>query len=204
MGKKISIAVIRRLPRYYRHLSELSSMGITKISSTELSKKMGLTASQVRQDLNCFGGFGRQGYGYQVESLFAEIGAILGIDRDYRAILIGVGNLGSAISRYLSALSPFFSLVGLFDIEPKKTKVAGKEILGMNELEGFCKKEKPQIAVLTLPPEVAPEVADRLKKCGIKGIWNFSGGELKGDVPCENVHLADSLMILFYQIGGEK
>lgn len=205
MKDKISLAVIRRLPRYYRYLSELQSAGIAKISSKELSEKMGLTASQIRQDLNCFGGFGQQGYGYNVESLFAEISSILGIDNKYRAVMIGVGNLGRAITRHVGFEKRGFKMIGLFDANPDiiGTKVAGHQVIDIKDLASFCEKEKPEAAILTLPREAAPAVAEKLIKLGIRGFWNFSNGDIHlidKSIPVENVHLGDSLMTLCYRI----
>lgn len=207
MKENISLAVIRRLPRYYRYLSELHAAGIAKISSKELSEKMGLTASQIRQDLNCFGGFGQQGYGYNVELLFGEISSILGVNNQYKAILIGVGNLGRAITRHVGFEKRGFRMIGLFDSNPDiiGTTVAGHTVMDVREMEDFCRREEPEAAILTLPREAAPAVAEQLVTLGIKGFWNFSNGDIHlrdPDIPVENVHLGDSLMTLCYRIKG--
>lgn len=203
MKDKVSLAVIRRLPRYYRYLGELKKQGVSKISSGELSAKMGLTASQIRQDLNCFGGFGQQGYGYNVELLHGEIASILGLPKQYRTILIGVGNLGRALVSHVNFEKRGFQLIGLFDVRAELAgkRIAGHKVTPMEELEAFCRRERPEVAVLSLPRSEAPAVADKLVTLGIKGFWNFSNGEIaEGEIPVENVHLGDSLMTLCYRI----
>ncbi len=202
-NKKISSAVIRRLPRYYRYLSDLLNLDITRASSKELSKRMGITASQIRQDLNCFGGFGQQGYGYNVESLYREIGNILGVNDRFKTIIIGVGNMGQALAHYGNFGRRGFDIIGLFDINPD---LIGKEINGIkvfhtDELESFVEKRHVDIAILTVPYEYTPEVAERVARLGIKGLWNFSPMdlELPYDIVIENVHLSDSLMVLGYK-----
>jgi len=202
-NKKISSAVIRRLPRYYRYLSDLLNMDITRVSSKELSRRMGITASQIRQDLNCFGGFGQQGYGYNVESLYKEIGNILGVNDRFNTIIIGVGNMGQALAHYGNFERRGFDIIGLFDIDPK---LIGKEFKGIkvlhtDELESFVGKHHVDIAILTVPYEHTPEVAERVARLGIKGLWNFSPMDLQlpYDVVIENVHLSDSLMVLGYR-----
>lgn len=203
--KNVPIAVIKRLPRYFRYLSDLlKNNTMAKISSQELSRSMGLTASQIRQDLNCFGGFGQQGYGYNVKSLYYEIGNILGVDKLFKAIVIGAGNLGVAIANNVNFVKRGVKLIGIFDVAQSKigAECNNLAVLDMDKLEAFCKEHKPQIAILTLPKTVAPEVFLRLKNCGIKGFWNFSNMELpvtETDV-IENVHLGDSLMTLCYSI----
>jgi len=196
--------VIRRLPRYFRYLSDLHAAGVERISSTELSRKMHVTASQIRHDLNCFGGFGQQGYGYNVEQLHKAIGDILGLSRHYKLIIIGAGNLGHALANYAGFVRRGFRLVGMFDIDPD---VVGKTVQGvtvehMDALEAFCKREKPEIAVLTVSKPAAVEVANRLPGLGIRGIWNFSFMELTPPegIYVENVHLSDSLMTLSQHI----
>jgi len=203
--KPVSAVVIRRLPRYYRYLTELLSHGITRISSKELSTKMHVTASQIRQDLNCFGGFGQQGYGYNVASLHKEIGQILGLDGGRTMIIIGLGNLGKAIAGYSSFSKRGFILKGLFDVNEN---VIGKEISGVTvrnsaELEDFVKENNIDIGVLAIPKYAAQDVANRLISAGIKGIWNFSHMEINApnNVALENVHLSDSLMTLSCKIG---
>ncbi len=204
--KKVSQVVVRRLSRYYRYLTDLLSAGIVRISSKALSEKMNSTASQIRQDLNCFGGFGQQGYGYKVEQLRDTIGEILGLDRGYRAIIIGAGNLGQAIANYGGFEQRGIKHIAIFEVNPELIgkEVNGLPILSMDNLEDFMAKEKPEIAVLTLPKEEANHVAQCLADFGIRGIWNFSHQEItiEGDrqVPIENVHLSDSLMTLSYRI----
>ncbi len=201
--QEISPSVIRRLPRYYRFLGELAAEGTVRISSKELSEKMGLTASQIRQDLNCFGGFGQQGYGYNVKALQTEIGQILGISLHRRAILIGLGNLGRAIANHVIFPQCGCELIGLFDSNPF---VAGRDLDGMpihhtDTLAGFCHQEQPELAVLCVPEQAAPVIAEQLVGLGIRAFWNFSHGDLHFDDPAilvENVHLADSLLTLTY------
>lgn len=204
--KKVSLVVIRRLPRYYRYLGELLSQDIKRISSKELSEKMNVTASQIRQDLNCFGGFGQQGYGYNVELLYREISQILGLDVGYSTIIIGCGHLGHALANHAGFARRGFRLVGLFDNHPDKigTRIAGIEIMDTSRLEEFMKKTPADIAMLSLPKDGILEISNRLVACGIKGLWNFSSVDLeiqeKGKVAVENVHLSDSLMTLAYKI----
>ena len=202
--KKISPAVINRLPRYYRYLGDLLESDITRISSKELSAKMNITASQIRQDLNNFGGFGQQGYGYNVEYLYNEIGKILGLDRRHNFIIIGAGNLGQAIANYTNFERRGFLIKGMFDVNPRLVGlvVRGVEIRGIEDLEQFIKDNEVQIAALTIPKSKAPEIADRLVKAGIKAIWNFAHTDLQvpDDVVVENVHLSESLMRLSYRV----
>lgn len=206
---KISNAVIRRLPRYYRHLGELIEMGVERISSNELSVRMKVTASQIRQDLNNFGGFGQQGYGYNVRFLHEEIGKILGLDQTHSLVIIGAGNLGQAIANYGRFDRLGFRTVALFDVNPA---VIGKEIRGikvyaLDDLESFCKEQKVDIAALTMPKQSADNVAQRLVELGIRAIWNFAHVDLDvddEDVVVENVHLSDSLMQLSYNIAKNK
>ncbi len=204
-NNQVSVPVIKRLPRYHRYLEELKNMGIIRISSKELSMRMGLTASQIRQDLNCFGGFGQQGYGYNIEQLYNEIGLILGINKRSKAIMIGAGNLGHAIATHLHFENRGFDLVGIFDNNKNVvgTKVGGRTVLDSDTLEEFCKKEQPVVAILCIPSEYAAENADKLVSLGIKGFWNFTQYDLMHryeGVAVENVHLGDSLMTLCYQI----
>ncbi|OOB77849.1 MAG: REX family transcriptional regulator [Epulopiscium sp. Nele67-Bin002] len=202
--RKISMAVVRRLPRYYRYLGDLLDEGVTKISSRELSEKMKVTASQIRQDLNNFGGFGQQGYGYNVEYLYEEIGKILGLSRRYKMILIGAGNLGQALANYTSFSKRGFDLIGIFDINPKLVSltIRGVEVLDIDTLEKFVQSHDVDIAIITVPKLGAQEVADNLSNWGIKGIWNFSPVDLlcKDNIVIENVNLSQSLMTLAYQI----
>lgn len=204
-SKKVSSVVIRRLPRYYRYLGELLTSGITRISSKELSARMGVTASQIRQDLNCFGGFGQQGYGYNVEYLHKEMGKILGLSVGKTMIIIGAGNLGRAIAGYTSFERRGFKLMALFDNNPD---LFGKEISknvtihSTDELESYVSANGIDIAVLTLPKQYAQEITERLASCGIKGIWNFSHMEISAPkgIVVENVHMSDSLMTLSCKI----
>ncbi len=202
--KKISKMVIRRLPRYYRYLSDLKAEGVDRISSTELSRRLKITASQIRQDLNCFGGFGQQGYGYNVAQLHAAIGDILGLSAQYKMIIIGAGNLGHALANYAGFARRGFRITAMFDVDPEivGTRVHDITVLHIDELDAFCKEEKPEIAVLTLTKTAAPEIAEKLASLGIRGIWNFSYMELVAPpgVVVENVHLSDSLMTLSHHI----
>ena len=202
---EVSPAVIKRLPRYFRYLRELIRMGKTRVSSAELSRMMNVTASQIRQDLNCFGGFGQQGYGYNVNYLYTKICELLGVGYGFRAAIIGAGNLGSALVK-----SPMFEkrgvdVVALFDTSPSVVgkKIGNVKVCHMDELEARIKDFHVDIAILTLPKEYALEVAARLVKTEINGIWNFTGKELElndSGIVVENVHLGDSLMILCYDV----
>ena len=201
----VSPAVIKRLPRYFRYLRELIRNGKMRISSNELSKLMNVTASQIRQDLNCFGGFGQQGYGYNVKYLYAKISEILGVNCNFKAVIVGAGNLGKALVRNPMFTKRGVSTVAMFDIDEALIggNVAGLNVYSMNELEVFCRENSIDIAVLTLPKESAQESAERLAGAGVKGIWNFTGRELdmnNEDVKVVNVHLGDSLMTLCYQL----
>ena len=202
--RKISRAVISRLPRYYRYLGDLLEAGVERISSNDLSKKMQVTASQIRQDLNNFGGFGQQGYGYNVKYLYTEIGKILGLDKDHNFIIIGAGNLGQALANYGSFERNGFILKSLFDVNPRLEGVTirGIPVRMLDELEGYLQENDIEIAALTLPKSKAEEVADVLVANGIKAIWNFAHTDLTlpKDVIVESVHLADSLMKLSYNI----
>lgn len=202
--REISRAVIRRLPRYYRYLGELLENGVERISSNDLSKRMKVTASQIRQDLNNFGGFGQQGYGYNVKYLYTEIGKILGLEEDHNIIIIGAGNLGQALANYASFERNGFILKSLFDVNPRLEGVTirGIPVRMLDELEGYLQENDIEIAALTLPKSKAEEVADVLVANGIKAIWNFAHTDLTlpKDVIVESVHLADSLMKLSYNI----
>lgn len=206
--RKISRAVISRLPRYYRFLGELLDAGVERISSNDLSKKMHVTASQIRQDLNNFGGFGQQGYGYNVKYLHSEIGKILGLDKTHNFIIIGAGNLGQALANYASFEKSGFVLKSLFDVNPRLDGISirGIRVRMMDELIGFLKENDIEIAALTIPKSKAVEVADVLVKNGIKAIWNFAHTDLTlpKDVIVENVHLSDSLMQLSYNISQKE
>lgn len=205
---KISMAVIRRLPKYHRYLKELLDKDIKRISSKELSEIIGFTASQIRQDLNNFGGFGQQGYGYNVEDLYNEIKKILGMNKSYNTIIIGAGNLGQAIANYTSFGNFGFSLKGIFDINPRimGMSINGIEIRDIDQVKQFVKDEDVQIAYICTSRSSAQTVADLLVAGGVKAIWNFAPVDLKvpEDVIVENVHLIDNLLILSYFLkGGE-
>ena len=199
----ISNSVIRRLPRYYRFLGELLRQGITKISSRELSEMMLLTASQIRQDLNCFGGFGQQGYGYNVSELRQEIAHILGLDTERKIIMVGAGNLGRAIAVHIDFKKCGYDLIGIFDsnIAMEGIEIAGISILHTNALREFCEQNKPEMAVLCIPRTAAKETVETLLSLGINSFWNFSHYDIHYDYPdanVENVHLTDTLMTLSY------
>ena len=204
--RQISKAVIKRLPRYYRYLGEILDSGMERISSGELSSRMKVTASQIRQDLNHFGGFGQQGYGYNVKYLHEEIGKILGLDEKHNMIVIGGGNMGQALSKYAAFERNGFNIKGIFDINPELIgKTIGKvTIYPISGLQEFIKNENIEIAALTLPKAAAPEMADLLVACGIKAIWNFAHTDLviPKDVVVETVHLFDSLMRLSYNLSS--
>ena len=203
-AKQISKAVIKRLPRYYRYLGELLEDNVERISSNDLSKKMRVTASQIRQDLNNFGGFGQQGYGYNVKYLYTEIGKILGLDTVHPMIIVGAGNLGQALANYVEFEKRGFKLVGIFDVNPVLEGIAvrGIEIQMISDLPFFLKENNVEIAILTLPKNKAIDMADILIENGIKAIWNFAHVDL--DTPdgviVENVHLSESLMTLTYNL----
>ena len=208
--KRVPSVVIHRLPRYYRYLGDLLAQGIDKISSTELSVRMGVTASQIRQDFNYFGGFGQQGYGYNVEYLFNEMGEILGLHDHDTMIIVGAGNLGRALANHNAFEKRGFKLVGIFDNDKKTigSEINGITVMSVDNLEAFIEKTRVDIGILTVPKSAVQETAERLAKCGIKGLLNFSYTELDlpADVTVENVHFSDSLMILSYNIrhnGGE-
>ena len=203
--QNVSDAVIRRLPRYYRYLDDLHGKGVVRISSGSLGAKMGITASQIRQDLSCFGEFGQQGYGYNVEELRAEIGHILGVDNHHRIIVVGVGNLGHALMQNFRFSDIGFTLEAAFDISPELigTQVAGVPVLDLAQLDQYIQDNKPDVAVLTVPQSVAQSTADRLVALGVRGFWNFTNVELTSDsqnVRIEDVHFADSLLTLSYRI----
>ena len=203
-SKNISPAVIKRLPRYYRYLGDLLKSGIDRISSKELSERMQVTASQIRQDLNNFGGFGQQGYGYNVEYLYNEIAKILGLDKDYNLIIVGAGNLGTAITNYTDFAKRGFYVKQVFDIKPELIgkKIGDIEILGMDSLPDYIKNNQVDIAAITVPKDIATETAAKLVKCGIKAIWNFAPVDLRlpKDVIVETIHLSDTLMRLSYSL----
>ena len=206
---KVSTAVIRRLPRYYRHLSELQEAGVVRISSSALGKSMGLTASQIRQDLFCFGGFGQQGYGYKVDSLKEEIGEILGISRGHTLVVLGTGNLGRAIIQNFRFSSNGFRLLAAFDINPDMVgaQIAGVPVYHTDEMEAFVSSRQVDVGLLTVPIAAAQQMGDRLVRAGVKGIWNFTNYELtcsQTGVVVESVHFSDSLLTLSYLISQQE
>ena len=205
--ENISDAVIRRLPRYYRHLNELCSRGVVRISSHSLGQEMNITASQIRQDFSCFGEFGQQGYGYNVEELKAEIGHILGVDNDHHLIMIGVGNLGHALLQNFPFSQCGFTVDAAFDVSPSVvgTVVNGIPVHSMTELDSYIQEHPVDVVVLTIPQSVAQDTANRLIALGVKGFWNFTNIELSStlpDVQFENIHFADSLLTLSYRIAN--
>jgi redox-sensing transcriptional repressor len=206
--KKVSGAVVQRLPRYYRYLGDLLDNGVARISSKELSVRMGITASQIRQDLNNFGSFGQQGYGYNVETLYQEIGRILGLDRSYSLVLIGVGKIGQALVNYPYFGRRGYNFTALFDNDSDiiGKNVGGIQIFNVTELEGYLTNNHVDIAVLSLPGFAATKIVDLLVNFGIKGIWNFSGSDLNTPrgITVENVRLTDSLMTLSYMINEDE
>lgn len=205
---EVSEVVIKRLPRYYRYLGELMKRNITRISSKGLSDMLGFTASQIRQDLNCFGGFGQQGYGYNVEMLYRKIGDILGLNRGYKAVIIGAGYLGHALACYNGFAKRGFSVIGIFDIDKKiiGTRIGELTVKDYSTLEKFIDDNKPDIAMLTVPKSAVNDVAVKLTSVGIKALWNFAYVDLSlpDDVVVENVHLSDSLMNLSYRLTAIK
>ena len=206
--KVISPAVIKRLPRYYRYLGDLLKNDVVRISSKEFSKRMKVTASQIRQDLNNFGGFGQQGYGYNVKYLYSEIGKILGLEQDHNIIIIGAGNLGQALANNQDFDSNGFKIIGLFDVNPRLIgmTVRGVEVYDIDMLEDFLSKNEVMIAALTLPKNKATKIAGELVDLGIKALWNFAPVDLNlpDDVIVENVHLSESIMTLSYRIHSKN
>ena len=205
MQNKVSLPVIKRLPKYYRYLSDMHKNGIVKVSSSELAKIMGTTASQFRQDFNCFGGCGQQGIGYHVDVLLNEITNLLFSEKKLDTILIGTGRLGRAISGYLTAEAKGYQLIGAFDKSPMEIgrQLSGMQILDIADLEAFCEEHHPDVAVLCIPRQSAQELAPTLVALGIKGYWNFSHYDLSvvyDGITVENVHLGDSLMSLGYRV----
>ena len=199
----VSQSVINRLPRYFRYLRILMREGKTRISSSELSVRMKITASQIRQDLNCFGGFGQQGYGYNINYLYAKICELLGVGAGLRSVIIGAGNLGRAIVRSSMFEKRGVDIVAMFDVNPMLVGQTVDDVMihNMSELERFCRETPVDLAVLTLPKERTAEVAEKLRSLGIRGFWNFTGQELElSDAIVENVHLGDSLMALCYKL----
>lgn len=208
LDAKISVAVIKRLPKYYRYLELIGDKGIIRVSSQELSKITGLTASQIRQDLNHFGAFGQQGYGYNVEELKIELEKIMGVDKPYNVVIIGFGNIGSALLNYSGFKKKGFKVIGIFDNSPEiiGNKANDVVIKDVSELEEVVTREKVDIAILAIPAIPAQEITDKLVACGIKGIWNFAPIDLKlpRNVVLENVHLDGSLLTLTYYMNSLK
>ena len=201
----VSLAVIRRLPRYHRYLGDLLRAGKLRISSAELARIMGVTASQIRQDLNCFGGFGQQGYGYNIKFLHSKISELLGVDEGFNAVIIGAGNLGRALAATHMFERRGVNRLAMFDVDPSLigTKIYGVPVYSVDELGKFCKENKVDIGVLTVPKEAAYNITNTIVEAGVKGIWNFANMELKVDNPnviVENIHLGDSLMALCYEL----
>ena len=201
----VSSAVIKRLPRYHRYLGELLREGKLRISSAELSRLMNVTASQIRQDLNCFGGFGQQGYGYNVKYLHAKISELLGVEEGYRAVIVGAGNLGKALAATRMFERRGVQRLAMFDVDPQivDTEICGIPVYHIDRLGEYCKKEKIALGVLTVPKEAAYDVSEVMVKAGVRGIWNFANMELKIKEPgviVENIHLGDSLMKLCYEM----
>ncbi len=208
--QKVSSAVIRRLPRYYRHLTDLSQAGVVRISSSALGKSMNLTASQIRQDLSCFGEFGQQGYGYNVESLRDEVAEILGMSRSHTIVILGVGNLGRALIENFSFANGGFELTAAFDVAPELigTQISGIQVYSIAELDQYLQDHPTSVGVLTVPQSAAAAMSERLIRGGVKGIWNFTNSDLHVEnsgsgVIVENVHFADSLLTLSYLISEE-
>ena len=205
--ENISDAVIRRLPRYYRQLTDLCARGVVRISSHSLGQEMNITASQIRQDFSCFGEFGQQGYGYNVEELRTEIGHILGVDKDHHLIMIGVGNLGRALLQNFRFSQAGFAVDAAFDVAPGviDTVVNGVTVYPLDQVDAFVREHPVDVVVLTIPQAVAQETADRMINLGIRGVWNFTNIELSSanpDVKFENIHFADSLLTLSYRIAN--
>ena len=203
--ENISDAVIRRLPRYYRQLTDLYSRGIVRISSHSLGQEMNITASQIRQDFSCFGEFGQQGYGYNVEELRAEIGHILGVDNDHHLIMVGVGNLGHALLLNFPFAQTGFTVGATFDVKPQLigTSINGVSVYSMADLDDYVRSHTVDVVILTIPQSVAQETANHLVDLGVRGFWNFTNMELFSPVPdvkFENIHFADSLLTLSYRI----
>lgn len=204
----ISVSVIKRLPRYYRFLGDLSAKGIERISSSDLARRMNVTASQIRQDLNCFGGFGQQGYGYNINQLREKIGEILGVGEHKKTILIGAGNLGRAIASHMDFKSKGYQLIGIFDKKPSLVgqMVGNNPIRDISYLDEFCKENQPIVAILCIPKNETHDIAKQLISLGVKGFWNFTHYDLSVENPeimVENVHLGDTLMTLSYNLSRE-
>ena len=203
-SQRISEAVIRRLPRYYRHLLMLDEQGIERISSSELSERMALNASQIRQDFNCFGGFGQQGYGYHVKSLLREITNILTLNTTHSMVVAGAGNIGQALSNFDGFVKSGFLIKALFDVKPERigTSINGKPVLSLDTMESFIKENNIEIGIIAARKSAAQELVDRMCSAGVNAIWNFAPVDVKADVPIENVHLTDSLAVLAFKLNN--
>ncbi|NLG87588.1 MAG: redox-sensing transcriptional repressor Rex [Firmicutes bacterium] len=201
---RVPMVVIKRLPKYYRYLGELVEHKVERVSSQTLADMMGISASQLRQDLNHFGEFGQQGYGYRVEDLYQEIGRIIGLENEYNMVIVGAGNLGQALANYPNFSKRGFLLKGVFDINPKLIglKLRDNEIMDIDHLEQFIQKENIAIGIITVPKEAAQEVADIMVRAGIKAIWNFAPVDIKvpPEIVLENEHLADRLMVISFRL----
>ncbi len=208
MAGHVSEAVIRRLPGYYRHLRELEAAGVVQISSQELGERMQLTPSQIRQDINCFGGFGRQGYGYNVSELKGHIGEILGLDHEHKMIIVGAGNIGNAVAQYPTFSREGFRTLAMFDVDQSKinSEMGGIPVYSVDTLETYLKENQVDIAVLALPASCSQTTFDKIVDCGVKAVWNFSPVDLVygHDVKVVNVHLSDTLQILSYKMAHMK
>ncbi len=204
MKDRVSEAVIRRLPRYYRFLCELERAGTERVSSGELSREMRLNASQIRQDFNCFGGFGQQGYGYHVRTLRSEIGKILGLTRSYSAVIVGVGNIGAALAHYAGFEKEGLKITALFDADKAMLGkiVGGIAVRPLSEFEAFVAAEGADVGVIAVPKDAAQALADRMVAAGVASIWNFAPIDVAASVPVENVHMSDSLHILTYRLNN--
>ncbi len=204
MKDRVSEAVIRRLPRYYRFLCELERAGTERVSSGELSKEMRLNASQIRQDFNCFGGFGQQGYGYHVRTLRSEIGKILGLVRSYSAVIVGVGNIGAALAHYSGFEKEGLKIAALFDADAAMVgkAVGGLTVRALSEFEAFVLETGVDVGVIAVPKDAAQALADRMVAAGVRSIWNFAPIDVAAAVPVENVHMSDSLHILTYRLNN--
>lgn len=203
---KPSDAVIKRIPRYYRLLKMMAENGEESVSSSVLGERLGLTASQVRQDFNCFGGYGQQGYGYNVKKLLAEICSILAVDKEHTAVIVGAGNIGKAITRFEGMAKENIKVKALFDINPDVigTEIAERPVYDINELESYIAENNIDIGIIAARKSVAQELADKMVKSGVKGIWNFAPVEITADVPVENVHFLDSIITLTYKMKAQS
>jgi len=204
--RKVSEAVIRRLPRYYRQLELLNGKGVDRISSSELAQQMGLNPSQVRQDLNCFGGFGQQGYGYPVQNLHKEIANILGLTRSYKLVIAGAGNIGQALCKYEGFAQKGFEVIALFDINEALIgqTIAGRPILHVDQMSGFIRENSVDIGIISARRRSAQQIADTMVEAGIRAIWNFVPVDVTVSVPIENIQLSDSMFVLSYRLNAQE